>query len=148
MSSNINTILDEQKFPCIGMSVEERNYCLNIISNCKDICNTENKVDNKSKCEIVKMLFRKDDDIVTFDGFLKLGSENRTIKGELYVEKDRIVVYYEITRIGVEIQNANYSVIDEFKLDNDILKRKSKYSYNERSKYEEIDNKIMKGKLK
>ena len=40
MSNNelLDIILDEQNFPCENMSKDERNYYLNILRNCKDIC--------------------------------------------------------------------------------------------------------------
>jgi len=148
MSSYGDQLLYENKFPCIGMDVEQRDCCLNILNHCEDICNTENKVDNLDKCEICQMHFRQENGVITFSGILKIGSENRTILGEMYIEEDKFVVYYEITRINVECERKQYSVIDEFKLENDILKRVSKYSYNDKSKCYYINDESMKGRLR
>ena len=47
-------ILDEQYFPYYNMTLEERNFYLKLLRNCKDICSTEQKVNNQDKCEIVE----------------------------------------------------------------------------------------------
>ena len=148
MNSKIDVLLDEQRFPCIGMSKDERNYCLNIIRNCKDICNTENKVDGINKCEIVEMHFRKDNNVISFSGSLSIGKEYRTIEGYMYMKKNKVILDSKITRLCVDCKNKEYKVLDEFKLENDILKRRSKYNYNMKSLYEEINDETVKGRLK
>lgn len=145
-------ILDEQWFPYEGMTLEERNYYLNIIKNCKDICDTENKVDNVSNCELVELHLKKNLNTVSFNGSLTIGTdkvrENRTIEGDLFLLKDSVVVDYEIIRLCIEEQPKKYRVLDEFKIENDILKRRSQYNYNMKSIYDNIDNEEMKGKLR
>ena len=148
MSSNVDVLLDEQKFPCIGMTKDERNYCLNIIRNCRDLCDTENKVDGINKCEIVEMHFRKDNNVIRFSGSLSIGNEFRTIEGYLYIEKDRILVDYKINRLCIETDKKEYTVLDEFKIENGVLKRRSQYNYNMESLYAEVDDEILKGRLR
>lgn len=152
INSRAEEILEEQFFPYIGMSLEERNYYLNIIRNCKDVCDTENKVCNKSKSRIVEMHFKKQNNVVDFNGSLTIEAnqirENRCIEGKMYLEKSSIIVDYKITRLCVEQGPKEYRVFDEFKLENNILKRKSLYNYNIKSICDEIDNEEMKGKLK
>jgi len=48
MNKLLDVILDEQKFPYEGMNIEERNCYLNIIRNCKDICDSQYKVAAKT----------------------------------------------------------------------------------------------------
>lgn len=144
----LDTVLDEQRFPYEGMSREERNHYLNIIKNCKDISDSENKVDNKSKCEIVQLCFRRKDSIVNVNGSLSIGSENRCIDADIFFFKDSIVVNMLITRLRVQVEPKEYRVLDEFKLDNDILKRRSQYNYNMTSIFDNIENEEMKGRLK
>ena len=44
----IQRILDEQNFPYLFMTLEERDFCLNILKNCKDICDSNYQfADNK-----------------------------------------------------------------------------------------------------
>lgn len=144
----ITGILDEQKFPYEGMSLEERNYYLNIIKNCKDISDTENKVGKISKCEILRLYFKKQDGIVNINGSLCIGNENRCINADIFFEKDSIVVDMLITRLCVQTEHKEYRVLDEFKLENDILKRRSQYNYNMKSIFDNIENEEMKGRLK
>lgn len=150
MSSKLDVILDEQKFPYLGMTKEERNYYINIIKNCKDICDTENKVDNISKCEIITLQFEKNNDVVKFDGALTIGEgkENRYIVGQIFLNKDKIRVDMEISRLTVKCKNKVYRVFDEFTLENGVLKRSSLYNYNFKKICDEINNEEMKGKLK
>lgn len=149
MSNNsINVILDEQRFPYIGMSLDERNYYLNIINNCKDICDSENKVGNESKCKIVELRFKKENNIVNVNGSLMLGNECRCIDADIFIEKNSIIVDMLITRLCSDIGTKEYRVLDEFKMERGILKRKSQYNYNMEYILEDVENDEMKGMLK
>lgn len=145
-------ILDEQWFPYLGMTLEERNYYLNIIRHCKDICDTENKVDNVSKCELIELHLKKNNNVVSFNGSLTIGTdnlrENRTIEGDLFLEKDSVIVDYEIIRLCIKDEPKKYRVLDEFKIVKDKLQRRSMYNYNMKSIYDTIENEEMKGKLR
>ena len=145
-------ILDEQWFPYLGMTLEERNYYLNIIRHCKDICDTENKVDNVSKCELVELHLKKNNYVVSFNGSLTIVTdnlrENRTIEGDLFLEKDSVIVDYEIIRLCIKDEPKKYRVLDEFKIVKDKLQRRSMYNYNMKSIYDTIENEEMKGKLR
>lgn len=145
-------VLEEQKFPYFNMSREERNCYLNILRHCKDICNTENKVGNISRCEILKLTLNKENNVIFFEGFLTIGpkdkQESRCINGELYVDNNSVMVYMSVTRIGALSEPSEYRVSDEFKIKNDVLKRKSLYSYRRKSKIDEVNDETMKGLLK
>ena len=68
----LKEILDEQRFPCENMSKEERNYYLNILRNCKDICDSDNKVNGIGKCEILETkLVKKEEFIIIRRKFLR-----------------------------------------------------------------------------
>ena len=120
-------IFDEQRFPYEGMSLEERNYYLNIIRNCKDICNTENQVNNQSRCQIVEMRFKKDKDIVSVNGSVHIGNENRCINADIFNTKDSVVVDMLVTRLCIDTEHKEYRVLDEFKIEKGFLKRRSQY---------------------
>ena len=151
MNKKAKILLDEQKFPCFDMTKEERNMYLNIIRNCKDICDSENKVGDFSKCKIIQMVLRKKGSAVTFNGILSLGEdnkfENRCVNGELYVDNDSILVYMNVERLG-SFEPKLYSVSDSFKIVNNILERKTNYSYIDNNIIEEIKDEKMKGLIK
>lgn len=145
---NNEGILDEQKFPYENMTLEERNYYINILKSCKDICDSINKVDNQSKCEIVSLNFKKEGNVINANGFLTIGSENRCIDANIYISKKNIIVDMQITRLLSNGTNEVYTVLDEFTVQNDKLKRFSQYNVDMKSLYDEIENKEMKGRLK
>ena len=151
MNKRLEVLLDEQKFPCFDMTKKERNMYLNIILHCKDICDTENKVENTGKCKIHQMVLRKKGEAVVFNGILSIGKEDnfesRAINGEMYIDETMILVYMNVERFK-NINQREYSVVDEFKLENDILIRKTKYHYLEEKIIEEIQNEKMKGLIK
>ena len=68
--------------------------------------------------------------------------------GELFTEKERIIVDMLITRLCVDSNYKIYRVLDEFTLENNILKRRSSYNYDLKSSIEEVENVQMKGRLK
>lgn len=142
-------ILDEQWFPYENMTLEERNRYLNIIKNCKDICDTDNKVDGVKNCELVELHLKKNLNKVSFNGSLTIGTdkqrENRCIEGELFLQnRNTIIVDYKIIRLNTNDDHKEYRVLDEFKIEKDIVKRRSQYNYDMISLYEEIE----KGKIK
>lgn len=146
--SDVQRLLDEKLFPHEGMSYEEMQFYLNnIIKNCKDICDTVYKVDNKSTCDVVEMKFKKNNKKIDFNGSVSIGSEKRFVDGYIYIEKNDIVVDMHIIRLCVECENKEYRVLDQFKLYNKQLKRKSFYNYNIGSSLEDIEDEQVKGKL-
>ena len=148
----IDIILDEQDFPYENMTLDERNYYLDIIKNCKDICDTDNKVDGVSTCEIIRARLKKRLNKVNVDGIMHIGKENRCINADIYLNPDRIIVDSNITRL-IEDENGKanatiYTVLDEFTIENGKLQRRSQYNYDMKSLYDEIENDEMKGRLK
>lgn len=141
-------LLDEQRFPYIGMSLEERNYFLNIIRNCKDICDTRHSVDGQTKCELVQLSLKKSGSVVNADGSLSIGNENRTIEADIYFEKNGIIVDMLITRLCVEVEHKTYRVLDQFKLKNNKLLRTSSYNYDMKSINTNVDNDEIRSNLK
>ena len=142
-----DAILDEQKFPCENMSIDERNYYLNILRNCKDICNSDNKVNGIGKCKILETRLVKKEEFIAFNGIMSIYSENRSMSGFIFTKADSIIVDMQVTRYFNE-GHKSYSTLDEFKLQDNKLIRRSQYNYNMDSIIEEIENEEMKGKLK
>ncbi len=149
---NKDVLIDEQKFPYMNMTLEERNYYLNILRNCKDICDSDNKIDNQGKCELLRLMLKKENDIVRVEGFLTIGSnlkhENRCISADMYLSKDNIIVDMNIIRLSDSCEHKVYTVLDEFTLKDNVLKRRSQYNYDMKSLYNDIENEDMKGRLR
>ena len=152
MNKLFDTILDEQRFPYEGMNIEQRNYYLNIIRNCKDIKDSEHKIDGESVCQILELSFKKKDSHVAINGLLSIGTdnvrENRCIEGLIFMESNNVIVDYHITRLCVGSVPTEYTVLDEFKLCDGKLMRNSFYNYDMKKIETEIDDEIMKGRLK
>lgn len=147
----LENILDEERFPYLGMSLDERNFCLEVLNNCKDICDSDQKVDGIGSCKIVELCFRKENGIINANGSLAIGNdkpEYRVIDADICMEKDSIIVDMAITRLLVEDDRKSYRVLDCFKLKNGVLKRTSQYNYDMKNIYSDIENSKMKGKLK
>lgn len=144
----------EQNFPCRGMTREERSICLNIIKHCKEISDSEHKVDGQNKCEILQMSFEKFKErknVFVINGTLSIGLKNkeaRCIDGVIYLEKNSILVDMHIVRVCTDTLFNEYSVVDEFKIVKDELKRKSYYDYDMKKMTTKIDNEELKGKIK
>ena len=143
----LDILLDERKFPCENMSKDERNYYLNILRNCKDVCDSENKVNGICKCEILETRLVKKEEFITFNGLMTISGENRSMSGLIFVKDDSILVDMQVTRYFNE-GHKSYSTLDEFKLEDNKLIRRSQYNYNMDSIVVEIKNEEMKGKLK
>ena len=156
MNNDINEekklILKEQNFPYIDMSIDERDFCIKILSLCKDINDSNYKVDNNGKCEIVQMYFKKQGNVINANGALVLSSssysEKRWIDAYIYTEKEKIVVDMKVERLGIKDKNRVYTVLDEFELKNDKLQRKSCYTYDMKNIYDTVEDEYVKGRLK
>jgi len=147
MTDNELLVLEEQRFPCENMSREEKNYYLNILRNCKDICDSDNKVNNIGKCEILQTKLVKKEEFITFNGMMTILGESRSMSGFIFTKEDSIIVDMQVTRY-FDDGHKSYSTLDEFKLENNKLIRRSQYNYNMISVIDEIENEEMKGKLK
>ena len=147
-----NALMDEKIFPYEKMTIEERNYYLSIIKSCKDISDSDVKLGIDGKCEIIHLHFIKYDDFIHVNGHVSLGTfpnkENRCVDARIYFKDSKIIVKMEITRLCVNDIHKEYSVIDEFILENDEVKRVSKYDYKRRKITDSIENKQMKRRLK
>lgn len=132
--NKVDLIIEEQYFPYMDMSLEERNFCLSILKNCKDICDTDQKVGNKSKCEIVQMNFKKQNSkLIKAEGSLIIKDnkvcEVRAVEADIYLEKAKVIVDMHINRLCANDKNREYTVLDIFEFENDKLKRTSEYNY-------------------
>lgn len=144
-------ILFEEKFPAIGLSKEERDTYLNIIRNCKEILDSEHKIDGEGNCEIIQLYLEKINDTIRFNGDLSIGSkthEVRCIDGYIYTEKGSILVDIHIVRVCVDTLFSEYSTVDEFKIVNNRLVRESYYNYDMKKTRIKINDEGIERKIK
>lgn len=145
----LNVILDEQQFPYENMSLEERNHYLNILKQCKDICDSKYEVNGEKQCQLVNMRLKKDAQQVSLNGTITIGQlENRCIDGYIFLEPSRIIVDMHITRLSPNKELLEYTVLDEFKLQDGKLIRNSYYNHDMKKILAEIDDELTKGMIK
>jgi len=147
-----NALTDEKIFPYEKMTIQERDFYLDILKNCKDISDSDIKSGDESKCDLIYMHLVKYDDYVHANGCLSIGKipykENRCMDAKLYFKGNKIIVKMDITRLCVYDDKKEYSVIDEFVVENNKIKRVSKYNYKRGLVSDTIENQKMKGRLK
>jgi hypothetical protein len=95
----LDVIEDQHSFPGENMLKVERDYYLDILRNCKDISDSDNKVDNTGKCELLRFRLKykgQEKNMVNVDGLLYIGNyptgEGRHINADIYLEEDKVVV--------------------------------------------------------
>lgn len=142
-------ILDEQYFPYYNMTLEERNFYLKLLRNCKDICSTEQKVNNQDKCEIVEMSLRKNDENDIYaQGSLIINGEVRCIDADIFKDDKKIFVDMHVTRLCNESSKKEYRVLDIFEIQSNKLKRTSEYNYDMKKNTNELSDEEIKERLK
>ena len=142
-------ILDEQYFPYYNMTLEERNFYLKLLRNCKDICSTEQKVNNQDKCEIVEMSLRKNDENDIYaQGSLIINGEVRCIDADIFKDDKKIFVDMHVTRLCNESSKKEYRVLDIFEIQSNKLKRTSEYNYDMKKNTNELSDDEIKERLK
>ena len=148
VEESINDIVMERNFPYENMTTDERDFCLRILNNCKEIADSIDKVNGVSKGTIVNCYFSKDVDVIKANGVFFVGTknslENRCLEAEIYITDSSIIVDMLVNRI---LANKQYRVLDKFKLEQDILTRESQYNYTMESIKEKIEDENMKGRL-
>ena len=141
------SITDEQFYIKQNMTDEEFYYYLSLFENCKDISDSNYKVNGNGKCEILKIrLNKKEPGIVTISAIVYIGKENRIINGDIFESKNKTVVDIKVERLLVN-KDKNYETIDIFKEKDGKLTRTSYYNH-ENKTIEEIDKIEIKERLK
>lgn len=142
-------ILDEQYFPYYNMTLEERNFYLKLLRNCKDICSTEQKVNNQDKCEIVEMSLKKNDENDIYaQGSLIINGEVRCIDADIFKDDKKIFIDMHVTRLCNESSKKEYRVLDIFEIQSNKLKRTSEYNYDMKKNINELSDEEIKERLK
>jgi len=144
MKSKLEEVLKEQKFPCIGIDSNDRDSYLEIVKNCKDICESNQKVDGQSNCRLIEMHLYKDSNEVNANGSVIIGTEEkreyRHVDANIYIESESIIVDMLVTRLQVQDERQQYRTLDEFTIEDDKLIRRSQYNYDMKSMISEVNN--------
>ena len=135
----------EMKFPCINMSTEERDFCLRILNNCKEITDSEKKVNGVGKGTILHAHFRKDGNVIKANGPFYVDTENRWLSAEIYITEKDITVDM---LVEVILTREQYRVVDVFTIKKGELNRESTYDYDFKSRNKKILDNEMKGRLR
>lgn len=123
-----NEILKEQYFPHLFLSVEERDYILNLIINCKDIFDSETGLSRKGT--LVQLSMKKENDLIKYNGLLAYETENRCISGYALERKNKIYLNNHIERLCVNDINKEYDTCDIFIKSEEGYNIESTYSFN------------------
>ena len=136
---NEKNILKERYVNYSNMDKREGDYYLEILNNCKDICDSEQVINGQNKCKIVTAtIIKKDAQWLTFNCALTLGDEARTIYGDIYTKKNSVIVDMHVERILAHDERSIYTVLDRFEIKDDKVTRKSYYNYNMQETKERI----------
>ena len=125
-------ILLEQHFSYKNMSIEERNFFINLIMHSKDVCDSEIFLTNHdtSSYDLLYLNFSNENGVVRFDGATCNEHTNKLIYGTI----DRIGNKYSVkTNVYVcndfiyDDDRKEYTVNDVFVFKNDKIIRRSCY---------------------
>lgn len=119
-------ILFEHLFPAEDMDNKERNESLYIISNLRDVANSEHFINENDprRYSLVMMSLDKRNEAVHFNGGISNGVENRYIDGYIFRKKNSISVHYAVDRLHHETLDDNdYFMRDEFRCVKGVWKR-------------------------
>ncbi len=126
-------ILLEQYFPYRNMTIDERNLCINLLLNTKDISDSEIYIRDYASpvYDILFMNLNKNEmGAVRFDGATYSDYENRLVSGYIVRSGNKYLIKTDVYRFNDVLQEEEkeYSVTDEFVFKNGKVYRRSRYS--------------------
>ena len=140
---NREEILKEQYFPSKGLSIDERDFLLDLLSYCKDI--SDSKYCDKVGRVVQLSMDKEKDNLVHISGAVAYKNENRMIDGDVIYYKDSIVFDTKMTRLCYDGIDKEYMVLDIFKPTSDGYELVSRYNNDSIEYKKKID---MKGKIR
>ena len=130
---NEDEILIEQYFPYRNMTIDERNLCINLLLNTKDICDSEISI-NEHSSSIYDILFmnlsKTEEGAIRFDGATYNDDENMLISWFFVRSNNKYYVRTDVFRFNDVLQEEDkeYSITDEFIFKNGKVYRRSRYT--------------------
>lgn len=145
MNDREQRILEEEFFKTEGLTENERDFYLRLLTLCKDVKSPENLL-NVSNGTLVEMFLKKEGKDIQFSGSVEYpllddSKEFRCIDGTIFVSKDKLIVDSHVTRLNAKTDKKDYTVFDEFAVkDGVILSRSSYYNYEMPKRYNDNMN--------
>lgn len=126
--TNNDEIIFEQYFPSFNMSIEERNFFINLLLNSKELEDSAVSINDNAACSyyLTFLKLAKDGNNVIFDGIITNDSENRMISGTILKLASKLAIYMNVYRCSdvVEEEDKEYSVSEQFVFKpNKVLRR-------------------------
>ena len=130
--TDADEILLEQNFSYKNMSMEERNFYINMMMNTKDVCDSEIFITNHDLpyYDLFILNLNKEEDIVSFDGVVNNEYTTKLINGTIekrnnkYLVKTNVYIYNDYV---FEPDKKEYGVYDEFIFKDNKILRRSRY---------------------
>lgn len=130
MLSYEDEILLEQYITYNHMSKSDRDMCMHLITNSKEVCDSELNDGEDRKYKVISMNFNSDGYIVLFNGILTNGNENRYVDGSITRKSDNYFVKTNIYRLNefIEDDERDYCSLEVFRVLHDSVYRKTMYT--------------------
>ena len=133
-----NQILSEQLYPYSNLTLEERNFYLNLLLHTKEISDSQNNVSDNSKTnydiEYLNLSCflknkNKENALIDFEGTITNRDENRIIRGTIFKHKHKYTVNTSFYRTSgyIDEDECDFKVIDEFDLTKGKVTRQAIY---------------------
>ena len=149
MSNNIyDEVSKEKKFSYENITREQRDFCIHLLEHCKDVCDTENKINGVGKGNLIQVDFSKVGGPINANGSFCVGKENRLMDADIYIRQNKVLVSMNVIRLGYVGENKEYNVVDEFEIKDDKLIRKSYYNYDKKSFIQYVEDEELKSRIK
>ena len=139
-------ILIEQYFPAENMNDNTRNLCLSLINQSKEVTDSPRCIKSDEPFDIVSMNLYKKGNMVSFNGFISNGKENKILDGRMATSNGKYYVKTNVYRLYefLEEEERDYNLEEEFEFTDKALIRKTMYSdgkffYEELEPLTEID---------
>lgn len=124
-------IILEQYFPYKNMTIEERNFFINLFINSKDVSDSEVRINkNSDKSYKVNYLgLNKEKNIIRFEAIVSNSSENRMISGFFKGFGNKMTLVSSVYRCSdvLDDDDKDYKIIEDFVFEDDKVFRKSRY---------------------
>lgn len=129
--THFDEIIFEQYFQYQNLTIDERNFLINLFLNSKDISDSEIRVNDNCpvKYDIDFLSLRKDGNIIKYEAIVSNKSETRMLHGFFRKHCNRYILYSEVYRCCdfIDDESKEYIVVDDFVFKNDNVYRRSNY---------------------
>ena len=121
-------VLLEQYFPMTNMGEADRAFYLKLLFASKELTDSDyNYGEDAPSCyDFVVMTLNNQGPLVSFEGSISNGKENKLMYGSILCNKNTFFIYTNIYRLSHEVPDVReYQVVDEFVFGDEEITRKS-----------------------